>query len=226
VAKPARRGVQQRYVQYVTGTKCLTENSSDRVPVTLEKESRSFRIAYKPIASLAVFAVLGAAPALAASTTPAAPSARAGKTTAAEHALSRSPQLWATIDVCNPSDQPNTLGVRGSMPGDNHLKDQMYMRFRLQYLDSSSKHWVDLANGADSGFVAVGAAKSARQTGRSFQLVPVAGKPAVSLRGVVSFQWRRGSAVVYTISRPTTAGHKSLAGADPANFSAAGCLIS
>ena len=35
------------------------------------------------------------------------------------------------------------------------------------------------------------------------------------MRGVVSFQWRRGSTVEYTVSRPTTAGHTSLAGADP-----------
>lgn len=141
------------------------------------------------------------------------------------HSLLKSRELWATVDVCNPSDQPNTVGVRGSMPGDNHPKDEMYMHFRLQYLDSSSKHWIDLAHGADSGFATVGAAKSARQTGRSFQLVPVVGKPAVSLRGVVSFQWRRGSTVEYTISRPTTAGHKSLAGADPPGFSAAGCSL-
>jgi hypothetical protein len=185
--------VQRRYLQYVT------------VP--------------RPIASLAAFAVLGAAPALAG--TP------AGTTTAAapEPAILRSSQLWATIDVCNPSNQPDTVGVRGSMPGDNHSKDAMYMRFRLQYLDSSTKQWVDLANGADSGFVAVGAAKSARQAGFSFQLTPVAGKPAFMLRGVVSFEWRRGSTVEYLISRPTTAGRKSLSGSDPAGFSAAECSV-
>ena len=60
-------------------------------------------------------------------------------TTAAERKLLQSPQLWATIDGCNPSDQPNTVGVRGSMPGDEQSKDEMYMRFRLQYLDSSTK---------------------------------------------------------------------------------------
>jgi hypothetical protein len=150
----------------------------------------------------------------------------AGKSTAVtEHTLSQSPQLWATIDVCNAPDQPNTVGIRGSMPGDERAKDEMYMRFRLQYLDSTTKHWVDLANGADSGYVAVGSAKSARQTGRSFQLVPAAGKPAVELRGVVSFQWRRGSSVETTVSRPTTAGHVSLAGADPKGFSAAECSL-
>jgi hypothetical protein len=185
-----------------------------------------------PIALLAVFGVLLSVPALASSATPTLPASKRGlqlatkKTTAAERALLQSPQLWATVDVCNPADQPNTVGIRGSMPGDAHAKDEMYMRFRLQYLDSATKQWIDLANGADSGFVAVGAAKSARQTGRSFQLVPVAGKPPVELRGVVDFQWRRGSNVVFGVSRPTTAGHTSLAGADPANFSAADCSLS
>lgn len=161
-----------------------------------------------------------------------APSAPAGSAPAPKTAtltpapaILRSSQLWATIDVCNPSDQPDTVGVRGSMPGDAHSKDAMFMRFRLQYLNSATKHWVDLANGADSGFVAVGAAKSARQAGFTFQLTPVAGKPAFMLRGVVSFEWRRGSTIEYAVSRPTTASHKSLSGADPAGFSAAGCLI-
>ena len=45
------------------------------------------------------------------------------------------------------------------------------MRFRLQYLDAATKQWVDLSTAARPGFVAVGAAKSARQAGRSFQLV-------------------------------------------------------
>jgi hypothetical protein len=187
--------------------------------VRVQRRYLQYVIVARPIASLAVFAMLGAAPALAG--TP------AGTTTAAapEPAILRSSQLWATIDVCNPSDQPDTVGVRGSMPGDDHLKDTMYMRFRLQYLDSTTKHWVDLANGADSGFVAVGAAKSARQAGFSFQLTPVVGKPAFMLRGVVSFEWRRGSTVEYLISRPTTASRKSLSGADPAGFSAADCSV-
>jgi hypothetical protein len=42
---------------------------------------------------------------------------------------------------------------------------------------------------------------------------------------VVSFQWRRGSTVVTSGSKPTTAGRQSLAGADPAGFSAATCSI-
>ena len=145
-------------------------------------------------------------------------------TTAAERALLDSPQLWATIDVCDPTDQPDTVGVRGSMPGDDHSKDQMYMSFRLQYMDATTKQWVDLSKTAPS-YVAVGAAKTARQGGSSFELKPVTGNAGFTMRGVVSFQWRRGSTVEYTVSRPTTAGHQSLTGADPAGFTAATCKI-
>ena len=70
------------------------------------------------------------------------------------------------------------------MPGDGTSHDKMYMSFRLQYLDSAGKHWVDLASGDDArASSTVGPAGSARQGGRSFQLVPVAGKPAATLRG-------------------------------------------
>jgi hypothetical protein len=140
-------------------------------------------------------------------------------------ALFRSRLLWATIDVCNPADQADTLGIRGSMPGDHHSHDAMYMRFRLQYLNTATKVWTDLAKGASSGYANVGTGADPRQAGRSFQLNPVAGQPAFTLRGVVSFQWRHGTTVLEQTSRPTSAGRDSLAGADPAGFSAATCLI-
>ncbi|MEA2208653.1 MAG: hypothetical protein QOF54_1130 [Solirubrobacteraceae bacterium] len=140
-------------------------------------------------------------------------------------ALLRSRLLWATIDVCNASDQPNTLGVRGSMPGDREAHDTMYMRFRLQYLNTTTNVWTDLAHGVSPTWASVGSGATARQGGRSFQLSPVAGQPAATLRGIVSFQWRHGSQVVAQVSRATSAGRRSLAGADPAGFSAATCVI-
>jgi hypothetical protein len=168
-------------------------------------------------ASLLVLGVLLPLPALAAS----APT----RNGSGRHTLLQSSLLWATIDVCNPSDQPDTVGIRGSMPGDGQSHDRMYMRFRLQYFDSATNVWVDLGTSAESGFIAVGAAKAARQAGRSFKLMPIAGQSAFELRGVVNFQWRRGTSVVQSASRPTTAPHRSFAGADPASFSAATCSI-
>jgi hypothetical protein len=173
--------------------------------------------------ALALLLAAGALPATALSAT--ATQAPAGKTTASERSLLQSRDLWATVDVCNPTNEPNTVGIRGSMPADGHSKDTMYMRFQLQYLEAKGDIWVDLAHGADSGFIAVGAAKAARQGGSSFQLGPAKGSPGYTLRGVVTFQWRRGSKVLEQIKRTTTAGHQSLAGADPAGYSAAECAI-
>jgi len=179
---------------------------------------RLMALAHRVALSLAALAALLPTPAFGASASSPA------RTVTSRRALVQA-QLWATIDVCNPYDQPDTVGIRGSMPGNGQSGVSMYMRFRLQYLESATKHWVDLSNGATPNFVAVGGAKSARQAGRSFQLVPVPGKPAFVLRGVVNFQWRRGTTVVESLSRATTAGHQSLAGADPPGFSAATCSI-
>jgi hypothetical protein len=168
---------------------------------------------------------LGAAAALATLVAPASAALAAGqhaKARAAGSVLS-SRQLWATINVCNPKDQPDIVGVRGSMPSDGHGRDRMFMSFRLQYLSSTTKHWADLAGTAPT-FLSVGSG-TARQGGQSFQLMPAAGKPAFTLRGLVEFQWRRGKAVLQSTRRATTAGHVSLAGADPRGFSAASCQI-
>ena len=182
----------------------------------------------KPIhASLAALAVLLVAPAV---LLPAPALAAAGASPAARtagfgpRALRVSRALWATIDVCKPSDQPNTVGIRGSMPGDGQAHDTMYMSFRLQYMDTTTSQWVNLSKTVPA-FVAVGAAKTARQGGSSFELKPVTGQSAFTMRGVVDFQWRHSGSLVASLSRATTAGHQSLAGADPATFSADTCMI-
>ncbi len=111
------------------------------------------------------------------------------------------------------------------MPGERSTGGTLYMRFQVQYLDAASGKWSYVAQGADSGFVKIGAASTARQAGRSFQFAIVPGKPAFTLRGVVTFQWRRGSKVLLSATRSTSAGHKSVAGADPKGYSAASCTL-
>ncbi len=143
---------------------------------------------------------------------------------ASMRALEQSRSLWSTVDVCNPKDQPNTIGVRGSMPGDGHAGDELYMRFRVQYRDPTSKRWLFVTRGADSSMLKVGAANTARQAGRSFQFARTSGTP-FTLRGYVTFQWRHGASVLGTTAKATEAGHTSLAGADPKNYSAATCRL-
>jgi hypothetical protein len=177
------------------------------------------------LGALAALAFAGLSLTLSVGSAGAAGGASKAKGTAETAPLLRSRLLWSTIDVCNATDQPDTIGVRGSMPGDHNAHDTMYMRFHLQYMSTTTKAWVDLTKGAADAYTNVGTGASARQAGRSFQLNPVAGQPAFTLRGVVDFEWRRKGTVVAQASRATSAGRVSLAGSDPEGFSAATCLI-
>jgi hypothetical protein len=172
------------------------------------------------LAGLAAAATLvsASATALATTTVPSKVGTTSGR------ALLASRELWATIDICNAPGKADTVGIRGSMPGDGSRTDKMFMSFRLQYMDTS-RSWVNLTSGSSPAFVAVGAGGSARQGGSSFLLKPMAGKPPATLRGVVDFQWRRSKTVLMSTAEPTSAGHKSVVGAEPANFSAATCSI-
>ena len=153
----------------------------------------------------------------------AGPAASSGAT-AVPRSLRLSLDLWATIDVCDTPRQPNWIGIRGSMPGDGNAHHKMFMRFRLQYLDPGTKRWTDLGKAA-SEYVWLGPANAPGQRGRSFQLMPRAGEHVAPIRGVVTFQWRRGGTVLFELSRATTAGHKGITGAEPPNFSVATCQI-
>lgn len=143
------------------------------------------------------------------------------------HSILSSRLLWATVDVCNPPDQKDTIGVRGSMPGDGAYGETMFMRFRIQYRDAKTGDWLDISANADSGYVNVGSGRyRVREAGRSFVFSPAPRSPAYRLRGLVVFQWRHGTTVVRSTSRYTQGGHVSAAGADPKNYSASTCIIS
>ena len=137
--------------------------------------------------------------------------------------LAQSPELWATVDMCNTAHHPHAIGIRGSMPTDGHPHDTMYMRFLVQALDTTTHQWADIGKSADSGFVPIGSAAATRQAGRTFEFTPAA--TTYTLRGYVEFQWRRGGRVVHLLAHPTATGHTSLAGAEPKGFSAATCTL-
>lgn len=132
---------------------------------------------------------------------------------------------WATVNICDSAANPDTVGVRGSMPG--LAGAQLFMRFQLQ-LQRNDGGWRALAS-ADSGFIAVGRARvrATRQAGHSFVLTPPDAGQTYTVRGLVSFEWRsKNGTVLRRARRATSGGHRSTAGADPAGFSAAECTIS
>lgn len=165
-------------------------------------------------------ALLATGALLAAALTPLAPAAARQPV----RALEQSPELWATVNLCNTTRHPSEIGIRGSMPSDGHPHDIMYMRFLVQSLDPATHQWTDLGKSAESGFVQIGSAAFTRQGGHSFGFKP--STTAYTMRGLVEFQWRRAGHLVHLATRFTTAGHTSLAGAEPKGFSAATCSLS
>jgi hypothetical protein len=134
---------------------------------------------------------------------------------------------WATVNVCDTASNPDTIGIRGSMPGGVAGATELFMRFQLQY-ERDDGSWRLLSSGGDSGFIDAGRSKTrnARQAGHSFTVSPPRAGNVYTLRGLVTFEWRaKDGTVVRRARRRTTAGHRSTAGADPAGFSAAECTI-
>jgi len=124
-------------------------------------------------------------------------------------------RLWATVNVCDTKAHPDEIGIRASLPA---RRPRAGVRFRVQYREAANGRW-RWAKAADSCWHR---ARRARETGWSFE---VAGQGTRILRGVVNYRWKRDGTVVRRARRVTELGHRSTAGADPADFSAATCRI-
>jgi hypothetical protein len=152
-----------------------------------------------------------------------------GAAAAAKHkprSVYASPLLWATVNTCDTPDNPDTIGIRGSIPGSGVRGESMYLRFQVQYFSRSENRWHNIAQGADSDWVSVGSALyKVREAGWSFRFSPPADGSSYILRGAVTFEWRKGTKVVRRARKRTRSGHASAAGSDPAGYSAAKCEI-
>ncbi len=126
-------------------------------------------------------------------------------------------RLWATVNLCDTAAHPNEIGIRAALPLRGSRPTRL--RFRVQYRDLSDGRWRWVRD-ADSHWRKAGRASEA---GWSFE---VAGDGTQILRGVVDYRWTRHGKVVRHARRVTEGGHRSTAGADPADFSAATCRIS
>lgn len=139
--------------------------------------------------------------------------------------VDESPLLWATVNICDTKSHPDTIGIRGSMPGSGISGEQMFMRFQVQFFDRRDGKWHNIGASGDSGFVPVGSAKfRQRQSGRNYVVTPPRTGSFV-LRGAVTFQWRKDGDVVRRARKQTSAKRGPTAGADPSGFSASRCDV-
>ena len=157
-------------------------------------------------------------------------------------------RLWATVNLCDTERAPDAMGIRASMPG-NGTRQQMYMRFSVQWYSGQAEQWLDGPGGVSPWQRAGSARYVARQAGYTFDFVtPPAGRGYL-LRGSVEFQWRKlvrpevarrdrwnASANApqpkahWSVAKRNTimtrTGVKGVDGGDPAGASKAICLIS
>jgi hypothetical protein len=134
-------------------------------------------------------------------------------------------RLWATVNVCDTPKSPNKIGIRAAMPGSGVAKERMFLRLRVQFYKPSTKRWVFIGAGGDSGFQELGRSTRNREAGLTFGVSSPAAGQSYRVRGLVSYEWRRGTRVVRRATRATRAGHPNTIDADPADYSAAECTI-
>jgi hypothetical protein len=111
-------------------------------------------------------------------------------------AASDTPELWATVNICDTAKAPDSMGVRASMPG-NGTRQRMYMRFSAEYWSRSRQAWTPVAGTGVSPWVFAGSAQyERRQAGWTFQFSPPPAGVTFTMRANVEFEWRRGRELV------------------------------
>jgi hypothetical protein len=100
------------------------------------------------------------------------------------------PELWATVNICDTAKAPNSMGVRASMPG-NGTDQRMYMRFQAEYWSRARQDWAPVAGSGISPWVSVGSARyDRRQAGWTFSFAAPPQGVTFTMRAVVEFEWR------------------------------------
>lgn len=147
-------------------------------------------------------------------------------TASAAAPVERSPDLWATVNICDTAAFPDRIGIRGSMPGLGR-RATLYMRFDVHYLARSDGKWHNMEEKGNPGLRKVGrTAKQVLESGYTFLVPPPSDGGAHTLRGSVTFVWKRKGRTVERRREVTEAGHRSTKGADPPGYTAAICHVS
>lgn len=145
----------------------------------------------------------------------------------------RSPNLWATVNICDTPAHPDRMGVRARMPG-NGTSQQMWMRFQAHWFDEQANRWRAIGRAATSRWIRLGHARvRSRETGYTFAFDPPPAGTRFVVRGVVDYQWRakrrRGSTRRWVVVRRerlnTRTRSGNVRGADPPGFSSGLCEL-
>ena len=119
------------------------------------------------------------------------------------------PNLWATVNVCDPPSKPGAVGIRVSIPREKGAPQQ-WARIRLQWWDGKVRTWRRVRSGGDAGWARIGIGRRLVEGGTTFTFPPPQPNTRLVLRGVVDVEWRDGRDVVDRARVRTTSGHRDM----------------
>ena len=139
------------------------------------------------------------------------------------------PELWATVNICDTDKNPDSMGIRAGMPG-NGTDQRMWMRFTAEYWSRAREAWTAVSGTGVSPWVYAGSARlERRQAGWTFAFSEPPDGVTFTMRAEVEFEWRAKRTprrrVVRSETRLTETGVRGVHGGDPAGTSKAMCLI-
>ncbi|HKE81721.1 MAG TPA: hypothetical protein VKB54_20555 [Solirubrobacteraceae bacterium] len=117
------------------------------------------------------------------------------------------PNLWATVNLCDPPSKPGAVGIRVSIPREKGAPEQ-WARIRLQWFDSKVRAWRRVRSGGDAGWARIGIGTRLVEGGTTFTFPPPPTDSRLVLRGVVDVEWRDGRDVVDRARLRTSGGHR------------------
>jgi hypothetical protein len=129
-------------------------------------------------------------------------------------------QLWASVSVCDPFK----LSFRAYHPGGGDPGETVWARYVMQRNFADGLRWANVGDNGVTPFYEIGPANVSGQAGATFTFKSLVKDE--TLRGYVTFQWRRGSEVVRTAGRFTSPGRPTDAAfSDPPGYSSAACVL-
>jgi hypothetical protein len=134
----------------------------------------------------------------------------------------RSPDLWATVNVCTSSPTQDEVGIRGQMPSLGYAAT-LSMNISVDYWNFDTNVFQPASL---SQKVALGkGTHGLHQGGVNFPITPPASGSQYLVRGSVTFSWMIGSKVVGTVTRNTGHGYANVGFANPPGYSSGTCTL-
>jgi hypothetical protein len=135
----------------------------------------------------------------------------------------RSPDLWATVNVCTSAPTGDEVGVRGEMPSLGFAAT-LVMNMSVQYWNYTDSQFEPVSDATSTISLGKGT-HGIHQGGVSFPFAPPATGNQFLVRGTVTFEWKLGTKVLGTVSRQTGHGYPNVAFSNPPGFSAGTCTL-